>query len=106
MDREQLKRHIRKSDLTAIEKRYLEEIVDGDAGSRWIPCSERMPESGETVHVYAVGEDFEYQFDAYVASSGNWYTFDDSAREDYTTHAVSHELKITHWMPLPEPPEV
>ena len=103
MDKDQLKRHIHKSDLTAMEKRYLEGLVDG---TRWIPCSERMPESGLTVHVFAVGENFECQFDAYVANSGTWYTFDSSCTEDDRYYSVSHYLKITHWMPLEEPPEL
>lgn len=30
MDKDQLKRHIHKSDLTAIEKRYLEGLVDAE----------------------------------------------------------------------------
>lgn len=106
MDREQLKRHIHKSDLTAIEKRYLEELVDG---TRWIPCSERMPLPGLTVHVFAVENDgCEAFFDAYYsATAGEWRTYYSFAREagNCFSNAVSPLIKITHWMPIAEKPE-
>lgn len=105
MDKEQLKRHIHKSDLTAMEKRYLEGLVDG---TRWIPCSERMPESGLTVHVFAVEGECELFFDAYYLKTyGEWRTYDVRARMGVNgfTFAVHPDVKITHWMPLPEPPE-
>lgn len=106
MDKEQLKRHIHKSDLTAMEKRYLEELVDG---GRWIPCSERMPESGLEVHVFAVEGEWELFFDAhYLESFGEWNTYDIRARmgKNGFMCTVHPDVKITHWMPLHEPPEV
>lgn len=105
MDKEQLKRHIRNSDLTAVEKRYLEGLVDG---TRWIPCSERMPLPGLTVHVFAVQNDgCEMFFDAYYSEgAGIWSTYDSTAKEsDRFSHAVSPLIKITHWMPIADKPE-
>lgn len=77
--------------------------------SRWIPCSERMPESGLEVHVYAKTlKGLGYCFDAYyAASAGKWHTYTSWAKEEIVGYRsdVSHDFIITHWMPLPEPPE-
>lgn len=110
LDKNQLKRHIQKSDLTAIEKRYLELLVDAKTVNRqWIPCSEQLPAFGLTVHVCA--KTFEgryYYFDAYyLASEGRWGTHTSWAKEDVIGYKseVAHCFMITHWMPLPDPPE-
>ena len=65
----------------------LYEMENGHAVNQWIPCSERLPE----------------QSGAYIA----YFTFKDG------THAIDIAYintgcclgSITHWMPLPEPPE-
>lgn len=51
---------------------------------RWIPCSERLPEVGVEVLVYSEsdGEAVDYY-------GGEFFRWPD----------------VTHWMPLPEPPE-
>ncbi len=46
INKDQLAEHIRKSDLTAKEKRYLEKLSER---TRWIPCRERLPENGQAV---------------------------------------------------------
>lgn len=52
--------------------------------TRWIPCSLRMPEVGEEVLVYS-------------RSSG--------MAADYYDRGLFGYSDVTHWMPLPEPPE-
>ena len=62
-------------------------VTDTNVGSKWIPCSERLPEcdtdvlicSGEFVHEACFKD--EHFSNAY----GMWYK------------------AVTHWMPLPEP---
>lgn len=107
LDKDQLKRHILDSDLTAMEKRYLEVLVDG---TRWIPCSEKMPESGLEVHVYAKTlKGLGYCFDAYyAASTGKWHTYTSWAKEEIVGYRsdVSHDFIITHWMPIADRPKV
>lgn len=87
---------------------------------RWIPCSERLPESDEVWKKYIVVYRYRYRD-----------TWDDMGENAVVTVAdYSHEQKvwsmdggevinalidsedvqpwasyITHWMPLPEPPE-
>ena len=67
-------------------------IANGVIIPRWIPVTERLPEDFEEVLVYdgdfvQPGVHFRGRFDEY----GNY--------ESYEIYGV------THWMPLPEPPE-
>ena len=56
--------------------------------SEWVKCSERMPEDGVPVLVT----------DGFVVLIGSYDGFDGG--DYYWTEFA------THWMPLPEPPEV
>ena len=62
---------------------------------RWIPVSERLPEIGAWCWVYTGSGPFPAIYDA--RSTNGWTNGD--TWEDFD-HAV------THWMKLPEPPEV
>jgi len=70
---------------------------------RWIPVGERLPEKnysdiGDEVLVklgYPLERTAAMKFDEGVFYSGGW----GSPSTDWTD-------KVTHWMPLPEPPEV
>lgn len=69
---------------------------------RWIPVTERLPEYGVRVLAFNMRAKNKYigiwtrekdpgdGNDCWFDSAGWWYAFDE----------------ITHWMPLPEPPEV
>lgn len=66
--------------------------------SQWIKCSERMPEEGENVIVYdnlkQVHECFYLRYGDHV--SWEIYSYNPSYYD---------EVNVTHWMPLPEPPQ-
>lgn len=84
---------IRSRELTALEKRYLEEIM---AAHDWIPCSERMPENLARVLFAFHGSNVRSGFrNCGLGSRNAWYSegfhYDDN--------------EITHWMPIPEPPK-
>ena len=70
---------------------------------KWIPVSERLPEDGESVLI-AVDSAFAPYCHVYEA-------FHHSAATQWATanglyfHGVEY-ARVTHWMPLPEPPEV
>ena len=74
-------------------------IAELEAAQRWIPVSERLPEDGETVFVI-IHDGFErFENGNEVArltylGNGNWWSWE------------SERYVVTHWMPLPQPPEV
>lgn len=64
--------------------------------SNWIPVSERLPEDGKQVLIYATS--------MYID------LFEDESflHDNYAEHMniVGGNVRpVTHWMPLPEPPE-
>ena len=63
-------------------------IDNGVTVQRWIPVSERLPEYGQEVLVYTGNI-----LKPVVMAFTFW-------RKDYDTW-----LRVTHWMPLPEPPK-
>ena len=86
-------------ELTAINERQLLEIAVLSK-PRWIPVTERLPEYMENVLVTDG-----------VFSGMGWRDYYDchgtKPREDYWIAPSTNvnELGITHWMPLPQPPE-
>ena len=63
------------------------------AERRWIPVSERRPESGETVLVWHYG-------DVQMA----WFNHFTNGVA-YFVRDTHYNLQPTHWLPLPGPPE-
>lgn len=59
---------------------------------KWISVEERLPRSGDTVLVYYRRGDYRGVDILRYVAVGRWVTAD------------LHK-KVTHWMPLPEPPE-
>jgi hypothetical protein len=74
-------------------------IENAPAVNRWIPVEDALPESEREVLVYVKG-DFDNSIPfittAYINSDHDW-------ESDYDGEVI--DSKITHWMPLPEPPE-
>ncbi|EIN4031234.1 DUF550 domain-containing protein [Escherichia coli] len=74
----------------------------------WISCSELMPEMGER-QCYVLAADFKNNYPPSIPNTqvgvyGDWFndgnpTWDDGDGEDL------HLKEVTHWMPLPEPPQ-
>ena len=69
----------------------MQEIENAPAVNCWIPCSERMPE----IFDYVIGAGS----DGICIVRYNGTLFADDSGATYPINA------ITHWMPLPEPPE-
>ncbi len=63
----------------------------------WIPCSERLPESGQRYLVSGIWKDKDYEvrrtYDAAYGSDGVWHT--------HNYEPVNYE--VIAWQPLPEP---
>ena len=70
-------------------------IAELEAAQRWIPVSERLPELDQDV--LAVVDD-----DIVIGSFGQGWDGEISFDRD----EVGSTRYVTHWMPLPEPPEV
>lgn len=69
---------------------------------KWISCSERMPEIFDSV-LLAILSKNDYGEPAYYVTIGGMKNGSDF--ESYTGDICECE-KVTHWMPLPEPPEI
>lgn len=63
--------------------------------TRWIPCSERMPEDFQDVLIWDNRD--ETSFTGHYAECDGWTV------DGYDVDRSPFD--ITHWMPLPEPPE-
>lgn len=68
-------------------------VTDNNVGSKWIPVTERLPDSGKCVLIYS--EDGMVAEGNYTAYDKKWYQFRWSVKGQ----------EVTHWMPLPEPPK-
>lgn len=77
----------------------LHEYVRVDDLPRWIPVSERLPEHQDTVLLYV--EDYGGWITLGQRSGDGWYV-----NEEAEGGGPKPLDRFTHWMPLPEPPEV
>lgn len=79
-------------------------INDAPAVTRWIPCSERMPENCTKVLVWF--EYFRYgEYNCMYSTWGIGEYFDFSGRWLIDGSTGWQDLHVFAWMPLPEPPE-
>ena len=74
---------------------------------KWIKVEDRLPEKYAEVLVYGVNY-FDTPIQCYLANSNKWYAsreVRDSMIEGYCENPEILSFdKITHWMPLPSPP--
>lgn len=61
---------------------------------RWIPVEERMPEDGKNVLIFVRTMSMWWHMEVDWHTGNSWHN---NAETDWN--------KITHWMPLPEPPK-
>lgn len=79
--------------------RYAEEIAVLQERTRWIPVTERLPEvwrnddTAELVNYMIYSPDFGVDIGNYHAKAKKWL-------------CMALPARVTHWAPLPEPPEV
>ena len=77
--------------------RYAEETMELREKYRWIPVTERLPAAGERV---LAARDGLFVGEAYLSESGVW-------RRYYgALWVLLGCAPVTHWMPLPDTPEV
>ena len=77
----------------------LEEIMCADCGeyyrAGWIPVSERLPEETGYEKYLCLDKEYGRRVYGFTSPSFWWYPEDMEDRTGY----------VTHWMPLPEPPQ-
>jgi hypothetical protein len=69
---------------------------------RWIPVSERLPDQGVRVLFFVNRKNTNYG----AAYAGEYIKVFDTWAYDLATEKGWSSAFVTHWMPLPEPPEV
>ena len=109
-------------------------IANGVTVQRWIPVSERLPESEKIVLVSAKSKTFGYRHTIMVAHIGyheitteeyGWHEYEGDTEydeekdcfwipecwyevnsvEDNGNWIIDDDYDVTHWMPLPDPPK-
>lgn len=83
--------------ITKWNTRYLIEY-NVEMKDSWIPCSERLPETGTDVIVYYP---YWQESPVQIAHLQHDYYLWETSDGEYNLPAKA----VTHWMPLPEPPE-
>ncbi|ELL3466836.1 DUF551 domain-containing protein [Escherichia coli] len=74
----------------------------------WISCSDRMPEMGER-QCYALAADFKNNYPPHIPNTqvgvyGDWFNDGDPTWVDGDGEDL-YLKEVTHWIPLPEPPQ-
>ena len=92
-----------KIDITDVIERAVEKVKsEGYTVQKWIPCRERLPDRFDTV-LLAILSKNGYGEPAYYVTIGGLKNGKEF--ESYTGEMAECE-KVTHWMPLPNEPEV
>lgn len=64
----------------------------------WVAVSDRLPEINQ--HVLVLRNNPNIVTTGYIHKYGHWIW----SNLNGSTHKADHIYKVTHWMPLPEPP--
>ena len=68
-------------------------LINQEPVEKWIPVSERLPENGASVMTFP-------HYEVYPYKNNGFWTW-----SSYNDCEAKVEYKITHWMPLPDPPK-
>ena len=78
--------------------------VDTVTHGRWIPCTERLPEIGDTYIVTGIQKDpHEKEWHYFVDVASNYGDYIDDYWDTFNDWIEGQETHIVAWMPLPEP---
>ena len=88
------------SHIEMCEECGMREIIES-VPSAWISVKDRLPEPGLRV----LATDGNFVGESYISTAGNWYRYGTPwtvAWKDWSKDKTT----VTHWMPLPDAPEV
>ena len=75
--------------------------------TKWVKCSDRMPESKEIVLVFQTRYDEDYIYkSAFIKNDPNLTEDCFMGIDEWDTIDYDQCFDPTHWMPLPQPPNV
>ena len=82
-----------------IEELEAKVATDNNVGSKWIPVTERLPEKAADYLCRCIVNNYDnmpfYMVLRYILVDTN----------PHFQHETKGGMKVTHWMPLPEPPK-
>lgn len=79
---------------------------DNNVPCKWIPVSERLPDTGGTYLIYGNviwTRRWLSNFDKELGKFGSWWDYEPDGTKHERYRFI--ETEVTHWMPLPEPPK-
>lgn len=91
------------SHIEMCEECGMKEIIES-VQSAWIKCSERLPEESGTYLTINMDRPYLHMYP--ISYSAKWRGWNCLDYTDGELEARAHEMKVTHWMPLPDAPEV
>lgn len=75
--------------------------------SEWISVNDKLPEEKKPVLVTWISIKGDIHSDAVAAIiSGRWYWWEGNVDDTLDFDAKCIFVEVTHWMPLPKPPEM
>ena len=100
VDKEELVKAL-KNDREQYEKGYDDGFDDGFNTSKWIPCSERLPNYNGVYQITRKLAEGEYNFyisdSAYFDGQNTWHS------DNRVNHGRPYLKDVIAWQPLPEP---
>ena len=96
VDKEELLKALQ-YDRGQYEKGYQDGVTDTNVGSKWIPCSERLPKIRESLHTSKC------VLTTMVCDDGNIGVRVGFYHREIGWVNVTSDEKVIAWMPLPEP---
>ena len=80
--------------------KWINEAPTVDAVPVWIPVTERLPEkNGKYLCRYVFNSNYDMPFEQVLS----YYATDN--KPHFNNEGDEFSMRVTHWMPLPEPPE-